>query len=521
MSWARLREVTDPAATTERGALSDEAAELIARIRGVAAGAAPASPEDDLRATDFHGRYKLVRQLGEGAMGTVWQASDKKLRRTVAVKLLKPDLQKNPIVVERAIAEARAASHARHEHIVEIFDVGTLPDGAIFTVMEWLEGRTLSSLLEETRSLPWKRCRGVLLQLAEAMAHAHRCGITHRDLKPDNIFVCARGPIPDFCKVIDFGLSKDAGIAKRLTQTGQLLGTPYYMSPEQVLGRSADRRSDIYGLGVIAFELLTGSRPFDGNSVYELFTAHVEGPIPHVPDDLDTLEHDIDAVIQKALAKDPEARFASMEELVSALARIPEEFAIQPPPLVTIPRAPTRSRPWFRPVHGLLIVALIASGAIAGLFWFEPDTRGTEAGDAAFAPVGDVQLGDDEALPPAGAPTAPVSAPVEPVISGPPPATPPADVPRTGPAAVVETTMPEAGGSRGRGPGRGGERLRGATGPSKPLKDPAQDSPPPVPTPTPAKGSKTDELFDEIEKIDGTRDDSNRGSRKKPELLGD
>lgn len=509
----------DPAGDTERDAVSSEAAELIARIRGGDLGRDRPPSDDGLDATDFHTRYKLVRELGAGAMGTVWQATDKKLRRTVAVKFLKPELQKNPIVVERAMAEARAASQARHEHIVEIFDVGTMPDGSIYTVMEWLEGRTLSSIIEENSGLPWKRCRNFLLQLAHAMAHAHRCGITHRDLKPDNILVCAR-PTSDFCKIIDFGLSKDAAIEKRLTQTGQLLGTPYYMSPEQVLGRSADRRSDVYGLGVIAFELLTGSRPFEGDSVYAVFTAHVEGPLPHVPAEIDTPERVIDQMIHRALAKDPDTRFGSMDELIAALDAIPEEFVLDVPATLQL-----SSGPEFTPVsrwrtRAALVAAVAAAGVVTVLAWprqeaQSPLTAPVDPSVEDVQPV-DVDLSEEPGHSrPATEPSVATSS--SPTAS--PSVEPPGDAPSDVAPAVAEQPAVDAVGSQAPARKRGERRReRPQDTKARPAEVPTEQ-PPPVTPSKPTSSSKTEQLFDELGKIDGSRDESKSVKRGKPELL--
>src|SRR5262245_57292356 len=197
------------------------------------------------------GNYVVKTKIGEGGMGAVYAAEHPRIGRRVAIKVLHPELGKSPEIVARFFTEAKAANEIRNEHIIEILDFGELPDGISYFVMEWLDGQSLAEALNRQRKFPLPRALHVARGVGRALAAAHESCIVHRDLKPDNIFLVKRGEDPDFVKVLDFGIAKlmqgDPQQAYK-TQTGAIMGTPYYMSPEQCRGatREMDQRADIY-----------------------------------------------------------------------------------------------------------------------------------------------------------------------------------------------------------------------------------------------------------------------------------
>ncbi len=263
------------------------------------------------------GRYRVARMIGKGGMGEVYLGVQPEIGSRVAIKVLPPERAENHSLVDRFFAEARAVNLIRHEGIVNVLDLSTLPDGRPFIVMEFLEGAPLSSVIARG-PIPLGTLANLAIDVAGALGAAHGAGIIHRDLKPDNVFVTATGRP----KVLDFGIAKlrpELGAAEVATQTGALLGTPHYMSSEQALGRVVDHRSDIYSLGVILFEAATGQRPFDSDSLFELLKLHVETPAPSPLSLKPDMPPAYAAVILRALEKDPQARFQSADELAHAL----------------------------------------------------------------------------------------------------------------------------------------------------------------------------------------------------------
>ncbi len=263
------------------------------------------------------GRYRVARMIGKGGMGEVYLGVQPEIGSRVAIKVLPPERAENHTLVDRFFAEARAVNLIRHEGIVNVLDLSTLPDGRPFIVMEFLEGAPLSSVIARG-PIPLGTLANLAIDVAGALGAAHGAGIIHRDLKPDNVFVTAIGRP----KVLDFGIAKlrpELGAGDVATQTGALLGTPHYMSSEQALGRAVDHRSDIYSLGVILFEAATGQRPFDSDSLFELLKHHVETPAPSPLSLKPDMPPAYAAVILRTLEKDPDARFQSADELGHAL----------------------------------------------------------------------------------------------------------------------------------------------------------------------------------------------------------
>jgi predicted Ser/Thr protein kinase len=259
------------------------------------------------------GRYEITGELGRGAMGVVYKAMDPTIGRTVALKTMRLDVHGLDAqeMVRRFQNEARAAGVLNHPNIVTIYDAGE-HEGIFYIAMEFIEGTTLHELLAEKRVLPTEEVVGLARQICRGLDYAHSNGIVHRDVKPANIMITANGTV----KIMDFGIAKTGG---QVTNTGQVLGTPNYMSPEQVKGRPLDGRSDLFSLGVILYEMLTGEKPFVGQNVTTIIYKIVnENPI--TPRDLDVTVHPgLSAIVTKALAKAPDDRYQTGADLVRDL----------------------------------------------------------------------------------------------------------------------------------------------------------------------------------------------------------
>ncbi len=267
-------------------------------------------------------RYALTGRIAVGGMGEVWAATDTVLDRTVAVKLLNPGLSQESDFVERFRAEARHTAALQHPNIATVFDYGE-DDGTAYLVMELVPGQPLSQIISERAPLSAQETVAILIQAATALAAAHEGGVVHRDVKPANILITPDGTV----KLTDFGISR-AVDSVPLTQTGQVLGTAQYLSPEQALGQSATAASDIYALGVVGHEMLTGERPFDTGSVVSTALAHVNNPPPPLPD---TVPVGLRDVISAAMAKDPADRPASAADMAHALGMPGAAFAPNAP----------------------------------------------------------------------------------------------------------------------------------------------------------------------------------------------
>ncbi|HEY1587078.1 MAG TPA: serine/threonine-protein kinase, partial [Polyangia bacterium] len=225
-------------------------------------------------------QYILVEKIGEGGMGAVYLAEQPTMGRRAVVKLLHPALSRDVQVSARFNLEARAAAALNHPHIVTVYNYGALPDGVLYLAMEHLDGRDLERTIEESGRLSAVRAVHIARQICDALAEAHAHGVVHRDLKPSNVMLVTRGRDDEFVKVLDFGIAKVRGVA--LTSTGMIFGTPEYMSPEQLRGATLDGRSDLYALGVVLFEMLTGRLPFAGETPEELMMSHLDALPPPV-----------------------------------------------------------------------------------------------------------------------------------------------------------------------------------------------------------------------------------------------
>jgi serine/threonine-protein kinase len=273
---------------------------------------------------DIAGRYRLVSLLGRGGMGEVWRAEHTALHSAVAIKLIHQRYANDEGVVRRFMQEARAAASLQSPYVVRTTDFGVV-EGTPFLVMELLNGESLAERLERVGRLGPAEAARVVRHVARAIGKAHEAGFVHRDLKPDNIFICSDDE-EEIVKVLDFGIAKaisgTLGDNSTHTRTGALLGTPYYMSPEQAQGdRSVDFRTDLWAIGVIAFECLVGKRPFDAEGLGSLVMQVCAGPIP-IPSQLAPVPPGFDEWFHRALCRDPEGRFQTASELSHALRAV-------------------------------------------------------------------------------------------------------------------------------------------------------------------------------------------------------
>jgi serine/threonine-protein kinase len=306
----------------------------------------------DLVGTIVADRYLIQSQLGEGGMGRVYLAEHVKMGRKSALKVLHPSLMKDISAVSRFNREASNASRISHPNVASIYDFGETADGMVYLAMEYIDGPSLTSLVTQLGSttMPMARAAEIVRQTAEALGAAHDMAIVHRDLKPDNIMVAKARDGGDWVKVVDFGIAKAAGMgaeAQKVTKTGHVIGTPEYMSPEQLAGDTLDGRSDIYALGLVAFKLLTGTLPFPSDSQQEAMIMRLtDKPLtlaaarPEI-----SWSADLQAVLDKALERDVDARYRTAPEFGRDLSRAVGKFPAPqtgrfPTPVVPVPTTP-------------------------------------------------------------------------------------------------------------------------------------------------------------------------------------
>ncbi len=282
------------------------------------------------------GSYRLLEVLGEGGMGRVYLAEHTKIGRKVALKMLHSHLSSQREVIKRFFAEARAVNKILHEHIVEITDFIENVDGDNYFIMEYLRGQPLSEAIDVEGTISLSRSIGIAVQVCSALAAVHKAGIVHRDLKPENIFLTERGGQKDFVKLLDFGIAKlmdvNAGVSLQSTAAGVIMGTPEYMSPQQANGQPVDYRTDIYSLGVILYELVTGKKPFEAETFGALCRLHTtEPPVPpsKVPGLFQKVPKPLEDLILKCLEKEPEDRPQSVEEIEEELRLIASRYTVE------------------------------------------------------------------------------------------------------------------------------------------------------------------------------------------------
>ena len=303
-------------------------------------------PADQWLGRTVAGRYRIVSLLGEGGIGRVYSAEQAMgaTKRRLALKMLLPQHANNPEVVSRFLRECEVASLVEHPNVVRIYDFGEAERGVLFIAMELVPGRSLATILEEEGALPVERALHILAQVCRGVAAAHDRAIVHRDLKPDNLMIVSHPGEPDFVKVLDFGIAKAVVPGARdITFLGEVLGSPPYMSPEQHLGQEVDARTDVYALGVLAYETLTGVLPLRGNDMIEWAAQHIGGdpmPFESTPAGCRVPEP-IRRAIFRALAKDRGDRQRDprsfLAELFATLTAVAPTAAAAPPCRVSAP----------------------------------------------------------------------------------------------------------------------------------------------------------------------------------------
>jgi tetratricopeptide (TPR) repeat protein len=282
------------------------------------------------------GRFQILAEIGQGGMGRVYKARDFELGEMVAIKILSSAPDDGSVDAERLLREVQICRKITHPNVVRVFDLGR-HEGAIFIIMELLEGQVLVDLIDPARLPPIARVKTILMEIASGLQEAHALGVVHRDLKPENVILTATR-----LKILDFGIARMTGFDKRLTQVGFALGSPLYMSPEQIQGVTLDSRSDLYSLGVLAFALIAGREPFDGTNSTAIAIQHLQQPPPDLRSVRPGLPADWNEVVTKLLAKRPEDRFQTSQEVIDALAPLPVDPLEQAAPLAPLvePLAP-------------------------------------------------------------------------------------------------------------------------------------------------------------------------------------
>jgi serine/threonine protein kinase len=320
-----------------------------------------ANATESLVGANIAGRYKVVKRLGEGGMGTVYEAIHTVLEKAVALKVLHPELARKSQLVDRFLQEAKAASRIRHENVIDISDFGSA-DGHVYFAMELLHGHDLHEEITRAKNagklLPWERSKHIFLQICSALSVAHERGIVHRDLKPENIYLVEFRGDDDFVKLLDFGIAKMTDVSaseegRKLTKTGMLFGTPEYMAPEQARGEPADHRVDVYAMGCILFLLVSNRLPFHADNFMGVLAQHLTAEPPEIaPETFDQIgaPRELADVIDRALEKDKELRWQTIEELVAAICDVcgdplpKERSKPHRAPSVDAPGETTRSR---------------------------------------------------------------------------------------------------------------------------------------------------------------------------------
>ena len=310
--------------------------------------------------------YKILEKLGEGGMGVVYKGVDINLDRTVAIKALNTELTGNPELEQRFRAEAKAQANLNHTNLATLYAL-LIEDGRPWMVMEFIEGETFEQMVQRRGPIPGAEAVPLFRQALLGVGYAHRMGVVHRDIKPSNIMLNKQGIV----KVMDFGIAKVMG-TRGMTKTGTQMGTAFYMSPEQVLNRAADIRSDIYSLGVTLYEMLTANVPFSGDSDYQVMTDHVNAPPPLPTKFYPYIPQGLQNAVLKALEKKPDARFQTVEEFGTALEQ-PDTFNVAPPPVAASPRgatmvesAPTPARATVAPGVAATAAAPVAPSVVIG-----------------------------------------------------------------------------------------------------------------------------------------------------------
>jgi serine/threonine-protein kinase len=399
------------------------------------------------------GKFRIEKMLGQGGMGKVYLANHQVLDQKVVLKVLHREYAEDPDTVKRFQHEGRAASRLRHPNVIQVLDFGAMEDGTLFMAMEYLPGQDLSGIIQREFPLGDRRVVRIASQILSALSEAHAQNVIHRDLKPENVMLENRRGEPDFVKVLDFGIAKITDAKTKLTQAGLVCGTPEYMSPEQARGADLDPRSDLYSVGVIIYQMVTGLLPFESDTPVGFLMKHLtEPPIPPSQKQPEVdVPPELEALIMRALAKNPAERFANAEEMrAELLACVPGDAAAAPrtasAPKIASPSTPAKPAARATPPAskaktvkaeeaseppatsggktGIMAAAAVVLlvGAGAGAYF------ATRSGDAKVAPPAVAQSPAPPAQPVAQPPpTQPVAPPVaQPVQPPPPPVAPPA-----------------------------------------------------------------------------------------------
>jgi serine/threonine-protein kinase len=404
------------------------------------------------------GKYRLVRQIGEGGMGTVWEAEHVELGRHVAVKLLRADCATTGVLLARFRREAQIAGRLGHDNVCEVLDVGTAEGGEQFLVLPLLRGEPLSALIAREGPLSVARAIDIGVQVLSGLEAAHQAGVVHRDLKPGNVFITAVGDRGDFAKLLDFGVSKVlAGSplpVSTLTRAGGVAGTPHYMAPEQARGhRDQDHRVDVYAAGVILYEMLTGRLPFEGDSDNDLLIRIVTEPFKPPSALRPDLPPALGAIVLRAMSRDRDRRFSDAASMRTALqaqrsapAATPRVGRTQPDGAADAPLPRTSPRTWRLAAAcvGVAVAVILAAALLTASTGASPSRSARTHRSAAAEPRSAAR-----ALAPRGGAPAPIEAsspapesPGPPLRADPPPATAPAEgarskaAPRRAPALI-------------------------------------------------------------------------------------
>ena len=331
------------------------------------AGNMPTTIRDPVIGTEVSG-YRVTARLGSGGMGVVYQGEQPLIGKRVAIKVLRHEIAEDPELVLRLVAEARAVNQVGHRGIIDVFGVGTLPDGRQCIVMELLDGEPLESVMRafqvQQRVMPLLDTLFILEEMFSALAAAHTAGVIHRDLKPSNIFLCKQRDGTRFVKLLDFGIAKLGVLGSTpSTRASMMVGTPGYMAPEQASGGDVSPAMDLYAAGVVAFELLAGRLPFESDNVMEMLMKHSSQPPPSLASFNPTLPADLDTLVQRLLSKQPSQRPSSAEDVRLQVVRLRAELMVnvrQSTLVVESQSASTLQQPLSRPAHAPAPVPLVA-----------------------------------------------------------------------------------------------------------------------------------------------------------------